>query len=66
MFIRRLYEVISELISHIGLDIIQNRLLLDLVIIRIMEPASKLRSIELLDVYFGIKHRFSLAFPRFT
>ena len=52
-----IYEVISELISHIGLDSIQNRLLLDIVIIRIMEPASKLRSIELLDEYFGIKHR---------
>ena len=52
-----LYEVISELISHIGLDKIQKQLLLDLVIIRIMEPASKLRSIELLDEYFGVKHR---------
>ena len=51
------YEVISELISKIGLDKIKNQLLLDLVIIRILEPASKLRSIELLDDYFGIKHR---------
>ncbi len=41
------YEVISELISKIGLDKIKNQLLLDLVIIRILEPASKLRSIEL-------------------
>ena len=32
------------------------RLLLDLSIIRIIEPASKLRSIELLDFYFGIKY----------
>ena len=51
------YEVISELISQIGLDKIKKQLLLDLVIIRILEPASKLRSIELLDDYFGIKHR---------
>ena len=30
---------------------------MDLVILRMMEPASKLRSIELLSEYFGIKHR---------
>ena len=52
-----LYEVISGLISQIGLDKIKKQLLLDLVTIRIVEPASKLRSIELLDSYFGIKHR---------
>ena len=51
------YEVIFGLISQIGLDRIKKQLLLDLVTIRIMEPASKLRSIELLDDYFGIKHR---------
>jgi hypothetical protein len=32
-------------------------LLLDLITIRIVEPASKLRSIELSESYFGIKHR---------
>jgi len=32
------------------------RLLLDLAIIRLIEPASKLRSIELLQHYFGIKY----------
>lgn len=52
-----LYEVISGLISQIGLNRIKNRLLLDLVAIRVVEPASKLRSIELLGTYFGIKHR---------
>ena len=52
-----LYEVISGLISQIGLDKIQKQLLLDLVVIRVVEPASKLRSIELLETYFGIKHR---------
>jgi hypothetical protein len=52
-----LYEVISGLISQIGLDKIRKQLLLDLVAIRILEPASKLRSIELLEAYFGIKHR---------
>lgn len=51
------YELISQLISKIGFSNIKSKLLLDLVIIRIFEPASKLRSIELLDTYFGIKHR---------
>ncbi len=52
-----LYEVISGLISQVGLDKIKKQLLLDLVTIRIVEPASKFRSIELLETYFGIKHR---------
>ena len=51
------HEVVSRLIAKIGLDKIDKQLLLDLVAIRILEPASKARSIELLDVYFGIKHR---------
>jgi len=50
------YEVITELIFQFGLGKIKNSLLLDLVVIRIFEPASKLRSIELLETYFGIKH----------
>lgn len=52
-----LYEVISNLISQIGLDKIKKQMLLDLVVIRVVEPGSKLRSIELLETYFGIKHR---------
>jgi len=52
-----LYETIVELISHIGFGKIKNQLLLDLVAIRMVEPASKLHSIELLDSYFGVKHR---------
>ncbi len=52
-----LYEVISGLISQVGLDRIGKQLLLDLVTIRIVEPASKQRSIELLESYFGIKLR---------
>lgn len=52
-----LYELISKLLITIGFDKIKTILLLDLVILRMIEPASKLRSIELLDEYFGIKHR---------
>lgn len=52
-----LYEILSGLLSQIGLDKIKKQLLLDFVAIRVVEPASKARSIELLDTYFGIKHR---------
>jgi len=51
------YELLSKLVIQIGFDKICNQLLLDLSIIRIFEPASKLRSIELIEEYFGIKHR---------
>ncbi|MDR0363606.1 MAG: hypothetical protein LBH92_01070 [Bacteroidales bacterium] len=50
------YEVIDSLISKTGFDRIVEQLLLDLVIICILEPAYKARSIELLEDYFGIKH----------
>lgn len=52
-----LYELLSKLMIQIGFDKIRNPLLLDLSIMRIFEPASKLHSIELLNEYLGIKHR---------
>jgi F0F1-type ATP synthase epsilon subunit len=52
-----LYELISKLILMIGLDKVNNALLTDLVIVRMIEPSSKLRSIELMEEYFGIRHR---------
>ena len=52
-----LYEIINGLLTQIGISKIDKSMLLDLVIIRIVEPASKLRSIELLDSYFGKRHR---------
>ncbi|MBC8320272.1 MAG: IS1634 family transposase [Bacteroidetes bacterium] len=52
-----LYEVLSKVMKTIGFDALNNKLLVDLAIIRIVEPASKLRSIELLKDYFGISHR---------
>jgi len=51
------HEFISKLIIQIGFDKVKKILLLDLVIMRMMEPASKLRSIELMEQYFGIRHR---------
>ena len=52
-----LYDVLCKLQQRIGYDGIGEPILNDLVTIRIMEPASKLRSIELIETYFGIKHR---------
>lgn len=50
------YQSFTDIIWEMGYkDIIG--LLKDLVIIRMFEPASKLRSIELIEQYFGIKHR---------
>lgn len=51
-----LHEVLSKVIAKVGLSEVKKQFLMDLVIIRILEPASKLRSIELLDTYFGIRH----------
>jgi transposase len=51
------YEIIWGLMSKMGITGIKKQLLLDLVIVRMLEPASKLRSIELLSTYFGITHR---------
>ncbi len=51
------HELFSKLVIRVGFDKIRNPLLLDLSIIRVFEPASKHRSIELLEEYFGIKHR---------
>jgi transposase len=51
------HELISKLIIHVGFDKLKNNFLLDLVIMRMMEPGSKVRSISLLQEYFGIKHR---------
>ena len=51
------YELLHKLFLKIGFDKLKSNLLLDLVLIRLFEPASKLRSIEILEQYFGIKQR---------
>lgn len=52
---RYFYQQIDFVLDKMGLDILP-ALLRDLVIIRIFEPASKLRSLELLKQYFGVHH----------
>lgn len=49
------YNLIHAIQDKIGLDELPV-LLNDLVTIRIFEPASKLRSLELMEQFFGIKH----------
>lgn len=51
------YELLHKLLINIGFDKHKNNFLLDLVIIRLFEPASKLQSIVLLEQYFGVKYR---------
>lgn len=50
------YEILKQLCSKFNLTSLHNRLLIDLVIIRIVEPASKLRSLSLLREYFDISY----------
>jgi transposase len=56
-YYRFFYDTIQLLIAQIGFEELTSNLLKDLVSIRILEPASKLRSIELIETYFGIQHR---------
>lgn len=51
-----LYEILFGIMEKVGLSTLKKPFLLDLVVIRILDPCSKLRSIELLETYFGIKH----------
>jgi len=52
-----IYEVIRKLQARFKFLSFGNQLLNDLVLMRLVEPASKLRSLELLREYFGILHR---------
>jgi hypothetical protein len=56
-YYRFFYDTIQGLITQIGFGELTSNLFKDLVTIRILEPASKLRSIELIETYFGIQHR---------
>lgn len=56
-YFRFFYDTIQQLITQIGFEELTSDLFKDLVTVRILEPASKLRSIELLETYFGIQHR---------
>lgn len=48
------YLLLRETIRRLGFEALGSRLLLDLAVMRIFEPSSKRRAIELLKRYFGI------------
>lgn len=50
------YEVLMQIFRLMHLKGLKNHFLLDLVAIRILQPASKLESLELLSEFFGITH----------
>jgi transposase len=50
------YEVFSRWYQGCGFSILNNQLLQDLVVARLVEPASKLRSLKLLKQHFGISY----------
>lgn len=52
-FLREMLQRVCDIFSF---HAIKQPLLLDLAIMRLMEPASKLRSLELLEEYFGIAY----------
>jgi hypothetical protein len=52
-----LNDILYNIQAKIGYTESADVLLTDLVVIRIAEPASKLRSIGLMETYFGIRHR---------
>lgn len=56
-YYRFYYDTIQCLIAQLGIKELTSSLFKDLITIRILEPASKLRSIDLIETYFGIKHR---------
>jgi transposase len=51
------YESLYKLCKHFKFHLLKNQLLVDLVIARIIEPGSKLQSIEFLKEFVGIEHR---------
>ena len=50
------YEFYRQCYTMIGFDKLESALVRDLAIIRIIEPSSKIRAVELLQEYFNIKY----------
>lgn len=50
------YTVLSDIAARCGFTALRSTLLLDLAVMRIIEPCSKLRSIALIERYFGIRY----------
>lgn len=52
-----IYDVLNRLFVIFKFHLFHNSLLIDLALMRIVEPVSKIRSLELLEEYFGIQHQ---------
>lgn len=50
------YDLLLEVAQRCGFDTEKDRILVDFAVMRLIEPASKLRSIELLNRYFEIRY----------
>lgn len=51
-----IYEVLTKIFIQFKFHLFNNALLNDLILMRIIEPSSKLQTLELLEEYFGIRH----------
>lgn len=63
------YEILLQILHLMQLQELENQFFLDLVLMRILQPASKLESLELLSELFGITHtraEFYRAVPVFV
>jgi transposase len=56
VYYRFLHETISTIEGQLGYTKLLHPLLHDLVVVRILEPTSKIRSIDLMKQYFGLNH----------
>ncbi len=60
------FEYLDKIYSKIGFSTIANDILKHFVLIRVLEPASKIKSIELLKKYFGISYKKTTVFRQLT
>lgn len=58
------YTVLQRVAQQCGFSALEDALLVDLAIVRLVEPTSKLRSLTLLQEYFGIHHARSSLYHR--
>jgi transposase len=56
------YDYLCRIYSGIGFDNLKSDILKHFAVIRVLEPASKLRSIMLLEKYFGLHYRKTTVF----
>ena len=60
--LEKAYEYLEEIYNQIGFDKTRNDILKHFAIIRVLEPASKLKSIVLLKKYFDIEYKKTTVF----